>query len=98
MVATSTVRPAAHRDVPPPDEVSVVRPRASRPCRENFQATTAATAARHSSVGATAEKSPIIETPKVPVLNPPACAPTTGRSTPPARPSQIPPKRSTTTL
>ncbi|AKE88102.1 hypothetical protein AAT18_01385 [Rhodococcus aetherivorans] len=39
--------------------------------------------------GSTLEKSPIIAMPTVFSLKPPACAPCTGLSRPPARPSKI---------
>ena len=43
-------------------------------------------------------KEPMIEIPVEMLLKPCACAPITGRSTPPARPSKIVPKRSTRKL
>jgi hypothetical protein len=73
-------------------------PCGSTPAAEVLQATMRATVSSIAGLGATVSYVPIIDTPTVPALKPPAWAPMTARETPPARPSQAVPKRSTSTL
>ena len=49
-------------------------------------------------VGCTSSKLPITEMPVEVALKPSVCAPRTGRRRPPARPTQVRPKRSTRKL
>ena len=49
-------------------------------------------------VGGTSSRLPIIDTPRVSLLNPPVCVPSTLRSSPPNAPSKIWPYLSTSTL
>ncbi len=95
-VGRVTTVPAAKRVLP-----ALVRrtlPCGSTPAAEVFHATIRATVSSIAGGGATVSYVPIIETPTVPVLKPPACAPITARETPPARPSHAVPNLSTSTL
>jgi hypothetical protein len=73
-------------------------PCGSTPAADVFQATTRASVSSIAALGAAVSYVPIIATPTVPLLKPPAWAPITARDSPPARPSQAVPKRSTRTL
>lgn len=65
--------PAAYFELPA--DVRVTVPPGSKPFWSAFQATTEATAAVASALGAVVWKSPRVETPKDWALNPAACAP-----------------------
>jgi hypothetical protein len=78
-----TAVPAGYLEVPPPEEVSRAVPYGSRPQRASFQANSALTALVVAAGTAVVPKVPIIATPKVPKLKPPACAPITVEPTPP---------------
>jgi hypothetical protein len=82
-----TVAPAGYFDDEPPPDVRVVVPCGSRPCIDSFQASSRWTDETVAVGGVTVENVPIIATPVVAVLKPPACAPITGRAMPPCRPS-----------
>ena len=73
-------------------------PCGSTPADDVRHAMMRATVSSIAGLGATVSYVPIIEIPTVPELKPPAWAPITARETPPARPSQAVPNRSTSTL
>ena len=81
---------AAHR-LPLSLEMSTFEPWGSLLVRLSFQARSRPVASRDAPVGAALPKSPMMATPVEPALNPRVWAPSTGRSIPPARPSQMPP-------
>ena len=95
-VGSVTGVPLGHRV--PPAEVRRTEASGSPPAEDSRQAATWANDSRWAALGATLSYVPIIDTPTVPVLKPPACAPMTARPVPPARPSQTVPKRSTSRL
>jgi len=95
---TVSVVPDRYLDVePPPVSVTVPRGSTAGPSA-NFQAAYCAVASTATAGTGVAVKLPMTAIPAVPVLKPPACAPTTGRDSPPERPSHSRPKRSTSTL
>ena len=96
--STVAVCPLANFDVPPPAEVSVTFWDGSRYVPPSFHAARRSTEVSSAGVGAVVLRLPIIAIPKVSRLKPPACAATTGRSIPPARPSKIVPYLSTRAL
>ena len=93
---SSTFVPLVYRG--DPRLVSTTVPAGSKRHCAPANAATRAIALTASTVGAALVMSPSRLTPSVPVLKPCACEPITARSTPPARPSQMPPYLSTTRL
>ena len=65
-----------------------MRPVAGTPVSDSFHASSRASDVMAAFGGRLRLKSPIIDTPVDGTLKPPACAPTTGWSMPPARPSK----------
>src|SRR3954451_6050846 len=91
-----TTRPDGNLSLP--SDVTWVQPCGSRSYIASFQPATLDNEPRVAAVGCTVSRFPITQMPVDEALTPRVCAPRTGRSIPPYRPSQIDPKESTRKL
>src|SRR3954464_2588217 len=89
-----TVWPTGHLSVPPPADTSLSVVVGSRKYNPSFHANKRWYADSITDGGCVLVNVPIAAVPNLSLLNPPVCAPTTARLTPPYRPSQMRPKRS----